>query len=121
MMPGSGDSSVIDLVTHDPRTDEVVLVISQMEPWGAKGERLPDLQDKLRAYLLFVEGGQLARTYPHMAGKRVRFRLDCVGSPGATDREFLKRVREVWLAPAGFRLEVREYPEHLLGHELDAM
>lgn len=105
-MPGVGDTRVIDLVTHRPEADEVVLVMTETRPWGRKGGLLLDLQAKFRTYLDFVETGRLATEFPNMAQKRVRIRLDCATPPGPMEQVFLQKVRNEWLRPAGVELEV---------------
>jgi hypothetical protein len=110
-MSGVEDPATIDLVTHDPRRDQVVLVMTEMRDWGTTGGLLLDLQEKIRNYLHFVESGQLDSKYPGFAGRSVRIRLDCVAQPGPLEEKFLQRVREAWLAPGRIELEVRVMPK----------
>ena len=93
--------SVIDFVSHDPKTDAVVLSMVEHREWGAKGELLPDLQAKLNTYLAFVMGGQLEQKYPDLKGKRIRFRLHSQEPPGERERQFIDIVREQDLVPRG--------------------
>lgn len=105
-MGGVRDAATIDLVTHDPKTDEVVLVMTETRPWDAKGAHLLDLQAKLQTYLTFIESGQLGAKFPRMMGKSIRIRVDCAQPPGPLEDKFLQRVRTEWLDPLGITLEV---------------
>lgn len=109
-MAGVGDPTRIDIVTHDPDTDAVVLIMTEMREWGSGGRLLPDLQAKFNTYLSFVESGQLAEKYPSWREKPVRIRVDCARPPGPMEREFFRRVEREWLAPASIGLEVAVLP-----------
>jgi hypothetical protein len=80
--------------------------MTETRPWAPNGDSLLDLQAKFQTYLHFIEDGQLAAKFPEVAQKRVRIRLDTVHPPGPRETEFLRRVREEWLAPLGIVLEV---------------
>jgi hypothetical protein len=63
---------VIDAVGTEKNSDTVVLNL--FDAWGWDDERghLIALQDKLNAYLAFVEPGQIYEDYPTAAGKALR-------------------------------------------------
>jgi hypothetical protein len=92
---------VIDFVSHDPKSDAVVLSMVEHRGWGAKGELLPDLQAKLNTYLAFVVDGQLEQKYPAMKGKKIRFRLHSQQPLGKRERQFIQTVQEQDLGPRG--------------------
>jgi hypothetical protein len=52
-------TDVIDLFAHDPKTDEVVLVMKEPRPWDGSDERLHQLQEKFNAYVSFLLDGAL--------------------------------------------------------------
>ena len=51
---------VIDIFAHDPKTDEIVLVMNEPRPWDGSEERLHQLQEKFNAYVSFLLDGELA-------------------------------------------------------------
>jgi hypothetical protein len=102
---------VIDLVAVDPTASEVLLVMVEDRPWGRRGELLPALQAKFSAYLTYALEGQLARDYPQVAGKPVRFELRSLESPGPREAEFLRILEAHHLAPEGIRFAWRAIKE----------
>jgi hypothetical protein len=106
MAGGLVNPNVIDLVTYDTRTDEVVLVMYEDRDWGDRGERISDLEAKIQSYLNYFLEDRIARDYPEMAGKLVRLQLLCKGTPGPLERDFLARVRKERLGPLELRLSV---------------
>jgi hypothetical protein len=99
---------VIDVVAHDPKTDEVMLVMVEGRSWGDRGELLPELQNKFSTYLTYALDGQLAEDYPQFAGKRIRFELRCAEPISPKEAAFLRIVEEQHLQPEGiaFRWQV---------------
>jgi hypothetical protein len=87
----------IDVVSHDPKTDRVVLSLVETRSWGEHGALLPDLQEKVNAYLNYVEGGQLWRDYPAMKGKKVAFRLHSQFPPTPRECDFVDIVKRKYL------------------------
>lgn len=103
---GVAHANIIDLIAHDPRTDEAVLTMIEPRPWDDSGVQLFELQEKINAYLSFALDGEMAEAYPALAGKRLRLRLDCVQPPSAAVHHFLGLVREQ-VAFQGIEVEVR--------------
>jgi len=89
---GVHNPRVVDLVTEDAATGEVVLVMLEERPWGSDPEQLRQLEDKFNSYLGYVLDGHLAAQYPQYAGKAVRFQIDCADNPRAQDRPFLSAM-----------------------------
>ena len=79
--PGVANAHVIDLLTHDARTDEVTLTMVEQRPWDGTDQQLFELQEKFNAYLSFLLDGEFADTYPALADKRLRVRLECLEMP----------------------------------------
>lgn len=96
---------VVDLVTDDPATGEVVLVMLERRPWQGEAQ-LRELEAKFNAYLEYVLGGHLARQYPEHAERPVRFQLDCIENPRAGDRAFFTAMSN-FAAGERIRLLVR--------------
>ena len=102
---GVAHAHVIDLMTHDPRTDEVTLTMVERRRWNGGDQQLFELQEKFNAYLSFALDGEMFETYPALANKRLRVRLECVEAPGALVLEFLGLIREQ-VAFQGVEIEV---------------
>jgi hypothetical protein len=96
---------VIDLIAHDPRTDEVTLTMVERRPWDGSALQLFQLQEKFNAYVSFALDGEMAEAYPALAGKPLRLRLECLEPPDETVRAFLGMVREQ-VAFQGIEVEV---------------
>jgi hypothetical protein len=65
-------SNVVDLVTIERGTGNVLLTISDHLPWETdEGNHLLLLQEKVNAYLRFIESGELVRKYPEAEGSPV--------------------------------------------------
>ena len=70
----------IDLVTHDPASDEFVLYLVEDVPWPESEEewqlRLKAIQDRVLAAADVAIDGHLAGKYPDSIGKSVRIQVD---------------------------------------------
>jgi hypothetical protein len=85
---------VIDLFAHDPKTDEVVLVMEEPRPWGGSDERLYQLQEKFNAYVSFLLDGEMATAHPELIGKPARIELRCDHMPDARAVELLGLIHD---------------------------
>lgn len=103
---GVHNPRVVDLVTEDEATGEVVLVMLEERPWGADPEQLRQVEEKFNAYFVYVAGGHLAKQYPDYAGRPVRFQLDCAENPRGQDGAFFTAMSN-FAAAEGIRLVVR--------------
>jgi hypothetical protein len=63
---------VVDAVGTDKKSGAVVLNILDSWDWDDEEGHLIALQDKINAYLGFVDSGQLYEDYPTAAGKTLR-------------------------------------------------
>ena len=70
---GVHNPRVIDLITPDAATGEVVLVMIEDRPWQSDPEQLRQLEAKFNAYLEYALGGHLAKQYAEYAERPVRF------------------------------------------------
>jgi hypothetical protein len=89
----------IDFVALDPKSDRVILVMIETRSWGDRGALLPDFQEKLNTYLGYVLQGQLAKDYPTMKDKKVRFLLQAKFPLGEREVKFIEIVRKEHLEP----------------------
>jgi len=85
---GVHNPRVVDLITEDDATGEVVLVMLEQRPWGSQPEQLRQLEAKFNSYLGYVLEGHLSAQYPQYADKPVRFQIDCASNPRPEDRPF---------------------------------
>ena len=99
------NQGVIDLVTHDPKTDEYALIMVETRNCDGGRAQLEQLQAKVNSYLEFVLSGEFTRKYPQAAGKRIRFQLDCPAPPAGEAAGFLQRL-EAALRKHGIRLTI---------------
>ncbi len=103
---GVHNPQVVDLITEDAATGEVVLVMLEERPWGSDPEQLQQLEAKFNAYLEYVLGGHLGQQYPDYAEKPVRFQLDCVENPPVADGAFFTAMSN-FAASESIRLVVK--------------
>jgi hypothetical protein len=103
---GVHNPRVVDLITDDPATGEVVLVMLEERPWEASPDQLRELEAKFNAYLEYVLGGHMAKQYPAYAERPVRFQLDCAENPRSQDRAFFTAMSN-FAASEKIRLVVR--------------
>jgi hypothetical protein len=96
---------VIDMIAHDPKTDEAVLVMNEYEPWNGSDERLVELQERFNAYVSFLLDGEFAEWDPKLAQKRVRIEVRCAHLPDAQTLDLLGNIHDQ-LAHQEIKLEV---------------
>ena len=96
---------VIDLFAHNPKTDEIVLVMNEPRPWDGSEERLHQLQEKFNAYVSFLLDGELAEAHPDLASKPARIELRCAHMPDARAVELLGMIHDQ-LAFQNIKMEV---------------
>src|SRR5437660_3789754 len=96
---------VIDLIAHDPKRDEVVLVMDEPNEWNGSDERLLALQERFNAYVSFLLDGEMAEAHPELAGKPARIELRCAHVPDTRALELLGLIHDQ-LAFQEIKLEV---------------
>ena len=65
------ESNVVDFVGVEKATGNVVLTISDHLDWSDTGKHIALLEDKLNAYLRFIESGEIHKEYPRSEGRQV--------------------------------------------------
>ena len=98
-------TSVIDIIAHDSKTGETVLVMNEPNEWDGSDEQLLSLQERFNAYVSFVLDGEMAEAHPEIAGKPTRIELRCAHMPNAPALELLGHIHD-HLAFQEIRLEV---------------
>src|SRR6266542_1976294 len=98
-------TSVIDVIAHDPKTGEVVLVMNEPNEWDDSDEQLLSLQERFNAYVSFLLDGEMAEAHSELSGKPARIELRCAHMPDASALELLGLVHD-HLAFQEIKLEV---------------
>lgn len=93
-MAGIHEPNVIDLVTHDPSSDEYKLIMIEERAWSDAPEHLGQLSEKINNYAMFVLDEGLLRAYPETAGHSVCIQLDCATTPTAQAQELIDLASE---------------------------
>jgi len=98
-------TGVIDLIAHDPKTDETVLVMNELDEWTGSPEQLHHLQERFNAYASFLLDGELADAHPELASKKARIEVRCSHMPEGQTLELLSMIHDQ-LAFQDVRVEV---------------
>lgn len=98
-------NAVIDVVGHEMKTDEVVLVMREEGHWDGSNLQLHRLQERFNTYASYLLDGGLSDDHPELAGKRARIELRCAEMPDAGALELLGAIHDQ-LAFQEIRLEV---------------
>jgi hypothetical protein len=102
---GEGRVGVIDMIGHDPKTDEAVLAMNETEPWNDSDERLFHLQERFNAYVSFLLDGEFAEWDPQLAQKRARIEVRCAHLPDGRALDLLGQIHDQ-LAHQDIKVEV---------------
>ena len=87
-------TGVIDMIAHDAKTDEAVLVMNEAQPWNGSDEQLFELQERFNAYVSFLLDGEFAEWHPELAKKRARIEMRCTHMPDNRAIDLLAQIRE---------------------------
>jgi hypothetical protein len=98
-------TGVIDVIAHDPKTSEVVLVMNEPNEWNGSNNQLLALQERFNAYVSFLLDGEMAEAHPELVGKPTRIELRCACMPDERALELLGQIHDQ-LAFQEIRLEV---------------
>src|SRR5262249_45216458 len=99
-MPGSNNPktdhriAVIDMIAHDAKRDEAVLVMNEPGPWNDSEERLFQLQERFNAYVSFLLDGEFVEWDPKLAQKRARIEVRCAHMPDSRALDLLGQVHD---------------------------
>jgi hypothetical protein len=87
-------TGVIDVIAHDAKKGEVVLVMNEPNEWNDSDEQLLALQERFNAYVSFLLDGEMAEAHPEVAGKPTRIELRCAHIPAARALELLGLIHD---------------------------
>ena len=85
---------MIDMIGHDAKKDEVVLVMNESHPWDASDARLHHLQERFNAYVSFLLDGEFAESHPELVGKRARIEVRCAQMPDTRALDLLGMIHD---------------------------
>ena len=98
-------AGVIDVIAHDPKTGEAVLVMNEPNEWDGSDDQLLSLQERFNAYASFLLDGEMAETHPELASKPARIELRCAHLPDTRALELLGLIHDQ-LALQEIKMEV---------------
>jgi hypothetical protein len=105
--PGVQNPAMMDLITTDPESGNVVLVMVEHRAWDASAQQLRQIEEKINRYLGYVLDGFLAEQYPQYEGRKVTIRLDCAEHPAGEAIRFLAAAKHAIEAQGlAFAIEV---------------
>jgi hypothetical protein len=87
-------TDVIDVIAHDPKSDETLLVMNEPDEWNGSDEQLHDLQERFNTYASFLLDGELAETHPELAKKKMRIEVRCAHMPDSRTLELLGAIHD---------------------------
>jgi len=96
---------VIDVIAHDPKTGDAVLVMNEPNEWDSSDKQLLSLQERFNAYVSFLLDGEMAETHPELAGKPARIEVRCTHMPDPRALELLGLIHDQ-LAFQDIKMEV---------------
>jgi hypothetical protein len=85
---------MIDVIAHDPKTGETVLVMNESNEWDGSDDQLFSLQERFNAYTSFLLDGEMAEAHPELAGKPARIELRCAHMPDTRAIELLGHIHD---------------------------
>ncbi len=95
-------ANVIDWIGIDPETEEVLLMISDHTKWNESDqhdrEHMFSLQEKINAYLRFIESGELYSTYPKAGGKTAVIKIIAKYEMNESGKRFFAKIKEFLFA-----------------------
>jgi hypothetical protein len=85
---------VVDMIAHDAKTNEAVLVMNEPQLWDGSDEQLFQLQERFNVYVSFLLDGEFAEWHPELARKRARIEVRCAHMPDVRAIDLLSQIRD---------------------------
>lgn len=100
-------TDVVDAIGIENRTGDIVLTIFDHLPWNGN-EHFLLLQEKMNAYLRFIESGEIFETYPNTKDRKFVINVVCKYNPDQSALSFLKRIK-TFIDGAGFSFKYEHF------------
>jgi hypothetical protein len=106
-------TDVVDLISRELATDEIVLRIFDHLPWSDDHEENMEhiylLQEKLNTYLAFIESGEINEKFPPAIGRTARLEVVAKYEMCEEANVFFRKFQD-YLDAHGFKLVFRHSP-----------
>lgn len=89
------NSKIIDFISE--KDNKIILTISDHLEWDDDNEHIYLLQEKINAYLMAIESGQINKSYPHSIEKKIAISVVLKYPPNKIGISFFNKVNEVLL------------------------
>ncbi|MDG0025359.1 DUF6572 domain-containing protein [Trinickia sp. Y13] len=97
-------TGTVDIVNVDRDSGDLLLTVSDHLPWSeGEGQHLLLLQEKLNAYLGFIESGELVKRFPEASGRQIVINVVGKFPLSETAQAFFERAGTA-IETAGFKL-----------------
>ncbi|HEX3855742.1 MAG TPA: DUF6572 domain-containing protein [Verrucomicrobiae bacterium] len=101
-------TKVIDFISVGKKTGIVNLTLVDPLDWSDEGRHLILLQDKINAYLQFIESGEIEQTYPASVGQKRSINIVAQHEPTKEGFRLLSLIQgSIEGAGFGFKFELR--------------
>ena len=87
-------TGVIDMIAHDTKTGEAVLVMDEPNEWDGSDEQLLGLQERFNAYVSFLLDGEMTQAHPELAARPARIELRCAHMPDPRALELVGLIQD---------------------------
>jgi hypothetical protein len=87
-------TSVIDVIAHDSKTGEAVLIMNEPNEWDGSDDQLLSLQERFNTYVSFLLDGEMAEAHPELVSKPTRIELRCAHMPDTRALELLGLIHD---------------------------
>ncbi len=102
--------NIIDFISVGKKTGLVNLTIVDSLDWTDEDRHLVLLQDKVNAYLRFVESGELDLKYPNAVGRQRSINVVAQYEPTEAGFKLIQLIRDL-VKGAGFNFQFSLRPE----------
>ncbi|MBL8887436.1 MAG: hypothetical protein JNK16_12315 [Phycisphaerales bacterium] len=105
---GLAKANVIDAAGIEEQTSTIVLTIVDEMDWSDADAHLRALQDKINAYIAFIESGQMVQAYPDKTWSNVAIDIYPLYEYDSRIREILEKAAKS-MADLDVQLRIRPH------------
>ena len=107
------DEGVVDWIASSPKTNEVILVITDHLQWNTDNDfhilHMELLLEKVNSYLGFMESGEIYEAYPEAIGKKLVIRVVAKYEMSEDGKTFFEKLKDA-VEKAGRLIEFKHRP-----------